>query len=151
MTRRSPKEIGTHWEADVRDYLRERLEDPAIDRLALHGRADIGDVGFLMAPTGERGVVECKAAKQQNPARVRRWQAEMEQERLNAGVGFALLVLKTPGVGRARLGRSRTYVTRSSLSRITGHAWNGDQGECVELDLETVCSLLECSLLEAGE
>lgn len=143
MSRRSPKSIGTHWEADVRDYLRERLGDPAIDRLVLHGRADIGDVGFLLAPTGERGVVECKAAKQQNPAKVRRWQAETERERLNAGVGFALLALKTPGVGRARLGRSRAYVTRESLSRITGHAWHGDQGEWVETDLETVCALME--------
>lgn len=143
MNRRSPKDIGTHFESDVRAFLRERLGDPSIDRLILHGRADIGDVGFLTARTGERGVVECKAGKQRYPKLIATWQEETERERLNAGVGFALLVLKTPGVGARTMGRSVTYATRASLSRITGHEWHGSQGEYVETDLETVCSLIE--------
>lgn len=143
MSRRSPKARGTAFESAVARFLRGRLSDDAIDRLALHGAGDIGDVGYLHALNGATGVVECKAHSRVYPAKVRQWQAETERERMAAGAQFAVLAIKTPGVGERRIGRTQAYMTRRSLEAMTGDRWPGEPDGCVELDLETICALLE--------
>ena len=80
MTNR-PKKIGTGFETAVCRYLRERLQDDRIERRALHGSKDCGDIYGLYAH-GFDGIAECKAHKSWNqPARLAEWREQTLAER----------------------------------------------------------------------
>lgn len=88
MTR--SKARGTAFETLVVRTLK-TLGFPQAERRALHGNLDKGDV----AGCGPL-VFECKAAKR---FELSAWLAETEQERLNAGAEYGILVVKRQGHG----------------------------------------------------
>lgn len=112
-----PKNKGTSFETAVVRYLRWALDDPRIDRMALHGNNDTGDItGIYYA--GERVVVECKNTKQPNYAKY--WQQTLD-EMGNADTCFAALVRHRPGVGYASLegvGAQQVILDKSMLGTL---------------------------------
>ena len=66
------KRKGTSFETQVVNYLRWALGDDRIERRALSGANDKGDVsGVLMR--GKRGVLECKNKKRMERLLKKRW------------------------------------------------------------------------------
>ena len=59
MPRTKPKALGTAWETAVVRYTQAQLGDERIERRALHGARDMGDVHGLFAH-GYEGIIECK-------------------------------------------------------------------------------------------
>lgn len=137
-----PKAKGTAFETVCARWLSERLGQ-RIERRALHGSADQGDLGWLRSWNGLDGIVECKAGDQAEaaqPANVRRWREQTLDERDNSLTGFALLVLKTKGVGAKSLGRTRCDVTVADLCRLLGMApCAASESVWVTVDLECAC------------
>jgi len=106
---------GTQFEADVVDYMAEKLGDARIERRVMGGvndRGDIAGVELRCKPV----VIECK-----NHARMElsQWLDEAEVERANDDAEFAFVVHKRRGCGKANMGRN--YVT---------------------CDLETLCAVI---------
>ena len=147
-----PKRIGTSFERAVADWLAERLDDPRIDRLALHGTKDVGDIGGLVAHGMATGIVECKGGHQaweRRPADLARWQRETETERGNADADFALLVVQTEGVGQKRLGLTDVWLTARSfdamrgISYIPNDVWQRTADRWLRMTLEEAAKLIE--------
>lgn len=141
-----PKDVGTAFETACARWLSERLGQ-RVERRALHGSMDEGDLGWLRSWNGLDGIVECKAGGQATaaqPADVRRWREQTLDERSNSLAGFALLVLKTKGVGAKTLGRSRCDVTVADLCRLMGIAPSAkSEAVWVTVDLECACWCIE--------
>lgn len=141
MTNR-PKDVGTAFETACARWLSERLGQ-RVERRALHGTMDEGDLGWLRSSTGLDGIVECKAGRQAEaaaPADVAEWRRQTDAERENARAGFALLVLKTRNVGEARFGRTRCDLTVADLCRLLGMApCAASESVWVTVDLECAC------------
>lgn len=148
MANRS-KSKGTAFETACRNWLAARMGDPRIERRALHGSKDMGDIYGLVAHGCATGIVECKCHATVTPSLVAEWQDQTEAERCNADADFAILAIKTPGVGAKSFGRTRARLTLRSLlaaaglSYEVGMASEAALDEWVECDLETVCSLVE--------
>lgn len=143
-----PKKKGTAFETALVRWLRERLGDERIERRAMHGSRDMGDIYGLACHGNAEGIIEAKAHATVTPSLVAEWQRQTEDEQANAGADFALLAIKTPNVGQKSLGRTRVRMTTSSLLAISGVAWlhgahDSALSRWVETDLETVCSLME--------
>ena len=79
MTNRS-KAKGTQFESQCARWLTERLGYP-VERRALHGNRDVGDLAWLIGGGGARGIVECKAVKAITAANVAEWRRQTEAER----------------------------------------------------------------------
>lgn len=142
------KTKGTAFESQVTKWLQARLGDDRIERRALHGNRDMGDIYGLVCHGNAAGIVECKAHSTVTPSLVAEWQRQTEDEQANAGADFALLVIKTPNVGAKSLGRTRVRMTTASLLAISGVCWlhgahDSALSRWVETDLETACSLME--------
>lgn len=143
MTNR-PKEKGTRFETQVVRYLRERLADDRIERRALHGSRDMGDVRGLRSH-GFEGIVECKAVAAWNaPKNLERWRAQAIAERGNAGAGFVALVVKVPN---RNVSQSMAHVTMHDLLRIVGHDPAEGHSEWIDetwvsMTLDELCSLV---------
>ena len=141
-----PKAIGTAFETMCGRWLVGRLGQD-VERRALHGSADVGDLAGLTSATGLAGIVECKAGAQATkaqPANVAEWRRQTLAERGNSGAGFALLAIKTAGVGAATFGRTRCDVTVADLCRLMGIEPNArSEAVWVTLDLETACWCIE--------
>ena len=141
-----PKKIGTGFETAVCRYLRERLQDDRIERRALHGSKDCGDIYGLYAH-GFDGIAECKAHKSWNqPARLAEWREQTLAERANSGAGFAVLVVKVPQRGVAE---SVAHVTLRDLARVAlpmmvndGFMGEAD-GSWVSMTLSELCALID--------
>lgn len=148
MTNRS-KAKGTAYETQLVRWLRARLGDERIERRALHGNRDMGDIYGLVCHGDAEGIVEAKAHATVTPSLVAEWQRQTEDERANADADFALLAIKTPGVGDKSMGRTRVRLTVGSLLAVAGVSYVRSHGiddvaeTWVETDLETVCSLME--------
>lgn len=112
MSRQKAK--GTRWETEVCRYMREALGDDRIERRALHGNRDMGDLHGIAAH-GFSGVAECKAHATVTAALVDAWREQTAVERVNAGADFALLVVKNP---RHPTGEAHVHVTLRDLARI---------------------------------
>lgn len=108
------KDRGTRYETAVVRYMREMTGDDRIERRALHGSKDMGDI-YGIAAHGWEGIAECKAHKEVTPALVTEWREQTVAERENAGAGFGLLVVN---VYRAPVWRSIVHVTLRDLARI---------------------------------
>lgn len=124
------KSKGTRLETALVRYARGRTGDESIDRVALHGNSDMGDVGGLRA-RGRSGIAECKNYRITTkkgtvaPSLLRRWQDETERERENSGSDFALLVIHRPGCSdrdheAESFGRNWCWLTGASYEAITG-------------------------------
>lgn len=81
------KAKGTAWETMVTRWLNANGW-PGVERRALHGTADKGDIAGLPV------VVECKAHRTYDFGG---WVAEAETEALNAGVGVGVVWAKRVG------------------------------------------------------
>lgn len=117
------KAKGTAWETNVVRYLQEALDDERIERRALHGAADRGDVYGIRAH-GLEGIAECKDYKRYGDADVREWERQTLTERDNAEAGFALLVIHRPGkspkAGAKSFGQNLVRLTVADLMRMSG-------------------------------
>lgn len=89
------KRRGTRFETAVCRYMRDRLDDGRIERRAMHGSRDMGDLYGLYAH-GYEGVVECKSHHRWSPSDRAAWEAQTLAERGNADAGFAALVIDVP-------------------------------------------------------
>ena len=105
---------GTSYETRVARYMRDALQEPSIERRALHGSKDMGDL-YGICCHGFSGIAECKSHADYAPALVARWREETLTERGNADADFALLVVDR---FRAPMGRSDVHVTLRDLARI---------------------------------
>ena len=99
------KRKGTAFEVQVADYLARALGDERIERRALNGKNDRGDIAGCSI-RGRRVVIECKCHKSMKLAE---WMDEAEIERGNDDAEFAFVVHKRKGCGAANMGR--TYAT----------------------------------------
>ena len=105
---------GTSYETRVSRYMRDVLQEPSIERRAMHGSKDMGDL-YGICCHGFSGIAECKSHADYAPALVARWREETLTERGNADADFALLVVDRY---RAPMGRSDVHVTLRDLARI---------------------------------
>jgi hypothetical protein len=85
MTNPSKKK-GTKYESELVAYLRYHLERPDIERRALSGTQDRGDIAGL-----ESWTIEAKNHNAQNFAG---WLDETQREQRNAGTEYGLLVVR---------------------------------------------------------
>ena len=139
------KNKGTAFETAVCRYMRSALGDDSIERRALHGSQDMGDLYGIRAH-GWDGIAECKNHKCVTAGLIERWRDETLCERGNADAGAALLVVS---VYRAPVGRSEVHVTLRDLARIAlpvavcdGHMETSD-GKWVRMSLEEACALIK--------
>lgn len=114
MARTKPKALGTSWETDVVRYTREQLGDERIERRALHGAKDMGDIHGLYAH-GYEGIIECKRVRDVGAKALAKFQRQTIDERENADSDFALLVVKN---FNHSTGEAFCWVTLRDLSRI---------------------------------
>ena len=141
MSRQKAK--GTAFETACVRYLRERLGDDRIERRALHGGRDMGDIFGLFAH-GREGIVECKDVKNIGKALLDRFREQTVNERGNADADFALLVVHRAGVGAKRFGDNDCHMQVRDLERVMGGTFTCLAGESakdmwVQASLETVC------------
>ena len=141
MTNKS-KSKGTAFETQCARWLTERL-GYHVERRALHGNRDVGDLAWLIGKGDARGIVECKAVKAVTTANVAEWRRQTEAERDNSGARFAWLVIKTANVGAQRFERTRVDVQLRDLDAMGCLLGKAGDGHWVSMDLETACALLE--------
>ena len=99
------KTKGTSFESDCVEYMQRRLGDDRIERRALNGVKDRGDVSGVYV-RGRRCVVECKNHAR---AELAAWVDEALEEKGNDGAEFAVVMHKRKGCGKKGFGK--TYVT----------------------------------------
>ena len=114
MARTKPKALGTAWETDVRNYVAKELDDERIERRALHGSKDMGDIHGLCAH-GYSGIIECKRDRDMGASDLAEYQRQTLDERENADADFALLVVKN---FNHSVGEAFCWVTLRDLARI---------------------------------
>ena len=139
------KDKGTRFETAVCRYLRDRLGRPGIERRALHGARDMGDL-FGIEAHGFSVVAECKAVDSWGPALMSEWRAQALRERENAGADAVVLVVNVP---RAPVWRSQAHVTLRDLARVAvplrvneGRTGEAD-GSWVQMTLGELCALID--------
>ena len=114
MPKTKPKALGTAWETDVRNYVAKELGDERIERRALHGARDMGDIHGLFAH-GYEGIIECKRDRDMGASDLAEYQRQTIDERENADADFALLVVKN---FNHSVGEAFCWVTLRDLARI---------------------------------
>ena len=114
MAKKKPKQRGTEFETAVVRYMRAQLDDERIERRALHGSHDMGDIHGLWAH-GFSGIVECKAVRAAGAKALAEWQRQTLDERDNTDAGFALLVVKS---FNHSVGDAFCWLTLRDLARI---------------------------------
>lgn len=112
------KQKGTAFEAQVAGYLSRVLGDGRIERRALGGTNDRGDVAGVTI-RGKRTVVECKNHREM---RLSEWLDEAEAERGNDDAEFAVVVHKRRGCGEASFGGNYATMTLETLAAIIAGA-----------------------------
>lgn len=138
------REKGTRFETDVVNYLRAQLGDNRIERRALHGSKDMGDIHGLFAH-GCEGIIECKAHKSVTWSLVGKWQRQTLDERENADADWAALVVKN---FNHSVGEAFCWVTLRDLARIAlplrvNDGWLDAADEVwVCMPLATACALM---------
>lgn len=108
------KAKGTRFESALVRYLRAGLEDDRVERRALSGSKDMGDLHHLFAH-GSEGIVEAKSHKTVTFGKVSEWREQTLDERENADADFALLIVDVYG---SPIGRSKVHVTIRDFARI---------------------------------
>lgn len=127
MARTKPKALGTDYETANVVYARERTGDGRIERRAMHGSRDMGDVYGIRAH-GHEGIMECKRVERLSDGLLDKFKAQALAERGNADADFVLLSVWRKGKGyQARdgkapksFGENVCYVTIEDLLKIAG-------------------------------
>ena len=139
------KKRGTAVEAKVRDYLREALGQPGVDRQPLRGTRDEGDLRGLVA-RGFECVVEVKAKRDLTRSLVAEYRRQTLAERENAGAGAGILVTWRYNHPAAD---AVAHVTLRDLARLSrplrvneGHMEEAD-GSWVQMTLAELCALID--------
>lgn len=122
-----PKALGTDYETANVVYARERTGDGRIERRAMHGSRDMGDVYGIRAH-GHEGIMECKRVERLSDGLLDKFKAQALAERGNADADFVLLSVWRKGKGyQARDGKAPKsfgdnvcYVTIEDLLKIAG-------------------------------
>ena len=144
MPKTKPKALGTEWETDVVRYTKAQLGDERIERRALHGARDMGDIHGLFAH-GYEGIIECKRSQKLGAAIMAEFQRQTIDERENADADFALLVVKNfnHSVGEAFCWVTLRDLARIALPLMVNDGWLGAADETwVCLPLSTACALM---------
>lgn len=141
-----PKRNGTKFETACARYLCRRLDDDRVERRALHGSRDMGDLFGLWAH-GTHGIVECKNYKDWGKSDLTAWKRQALDERDNADAGFVLLVVHKSGCGPKRFGENHCYVTLRDLHVLMDAECSKSSDEFwVRLTLDDACRLIEGSV-----
>lgn len=141
------KAKGTSYESAVCRYMREALGQPGVERRALHGSRDMGDL-FGIVAHGHPVVAECKSHAKWGPADLAAWERQAIAERESAGAHAALLVVD---VYRAPVARSLVFVTMRDLARLATPL-RVNEGRTEEADRRWVCvTLAEACELMRGD
>lgn len=139
------KKRGTAVEVKVRDYLREALGQPGIDRQPLRGTRDEGDLRGLVA-RGFECVVEVKAKRDLTRSLVAEYRRQTLAERENAGAGVGILVTWRYNHGAAD---ATAHVTLRDLARLARPLEVGEgqmgraDGSWVQMTLAELCALID--------
>lgn len=116
------KARGTSFETAVARWLRLALDEQTIERRALHGAHDMGDLYGIYA-NGLAGIAECKNYKRYGRADVDKWRRQTLAERDNADADFAVLVIHKPGCGgdakSPTMGSNRVDLTIGDLCNVS--------------------------------
>lgn len=116
------KARGTSFETAVTRWLRLALDEPTIERRALHGAHDMGDLYGIYAH-GLAGIAECKSYKRYGRADVEEWRRQTLAERDNADADFAVLIIHKPRCGgdakSPTMGRNRVDLTIGDLCNVS--------------------------------
>lgn len=145
------KSKGTQFESSVAEFLRIALDQPQIERRALHGPTDMGDVYRIFGQNGLEGIAECKDHRTVTDSLIDRWRAQTLSERDEAHADFGLLVIHRRG--KAAKWTSPSFdenvvqVTIGDLLRLMGMAdglseWEDVNWMWVSMTLRQVCSIL---------
>lgn len=89
------KQKGTAFESAIVEYLQNNLCDATIERRALNGTRDRGDISGVVF-CGERMVLECK---NENRMRLAEYMREAETEASNDNAPYYAVIHKKRGVG----------------------------------------------------
>ena len=144
MPKTKPKALGTEWETAVVRYTKAQLGDERIERRALHGAKDMGDIHGLFAH-GYEGIIECKRDRDMGAAALAEYQRQTIDERENADADFALLVVKNfnHSVGEAFCWVTLRDLARIALPLMVNDGWLDRADETwVCLPLSTACALM---------
>ena len=144
MPKTKPKALGTEWETDVVRYTKTQLGDERIERRALHGSKDMGDIHGLFAH-GHEGIIECKRDRDMGAAALAEYQRQTLDERENADADFALLVVKNfnHSVGEAFCWVTLRDLARIALPLMVNDGWLDAADETwVCLPYSTACALM---------
>ena len=144
MSRQKAK--GTDFETDTVKFLRARLKCDRIERRALHGSHDMGDI-FNIPAHGFEGIAECKNYKTWSKADLDRWKSETIEQRGNANADFALLVVHEKGCGEKRFGQNSCYMQVRDLEKVMGGDFRCLSGESakdlwVRVTLDDACKMM---------
>lgn len=102
------KQKGTAFETAIVEYLQDKLCDETIERRALNGTCDRGDISGVTF-CGNRMVLECK---NENRMRLAEYMREAETEAKNDGAFYYAVIHKKRGVGISTLQTvGQQYVT----------------------------------------
>ena len=144
MPKTKPKALGTAWETDVRNYVAKELDDERIERRALHGAKDMGDIHGLFTH-GYSGIIECKRDRDMGASALAEYQRQTLDERENADADFALLVVKNfnHSVGEAFCWVTLRDLARIALPLMVNDGWLDRADETwVCMPLSTACALM---------
>lgn len=109
------KRQGSEYEMRVRNFMAVALGQPGIERRALHGANDMGDI-FGISVHGFACIAECKAVRD---ARVEEHRAETLRERDAAGADIGILVCAGYSASSASFPQGKRLPTRLSTVHIT--------------------------------
>ena len=112
------KQKGSRFEQQAADYLSRVLGDDRIERRALNGTNDRGDIAGVTI-RGKRTVIECKNARRMELAA---WIDEAEAERANDDAEFAVVVHKRRGCGEKSFGGNYATMSLETLASIIAGA-----------------------------
>jgi hypothetical protein len=102
------KQKGTLAETAVADYLRQTF--PAVERRALQGKFDTGDIA---------GVPGCVVeVKNQRSYKIHEWMKETETERINAEEELGILVIKPNGIGVSKVNQWWCVISLETITRL---------------------------------
>lgn len=139
------KKRGTAVEAKVRDYLREALGQPGIDRQPLRGTRDEGDLRGLVA-RGFECVVEVKAKRDLTRSLVAEYRRQTLAERENAGAGAGILVTwryNHPAADAVAHVTLRDLARLSRPLRVNDGFMEEADGSWVQMTLAELCALID--------
>ena len=129
-----PKSIGTAAETATVRWLRDN-GFPWADRQPLRGNRDAGDIAVCPGVIAEVKAHKTAGKGQPGDAELAVWMAQTEKERIHAGAGIALLVVKRTGTTNP--GKWWCYLHLATVSSLLGVrpvvAWPDTARVCMSL------------------